>query len=478
MKRPLAELVQVRPSPAAWQAAPTCHAAHDRTATPHRRTVAGQPAGLERDRLEHDQLTALIASRYNTHRPRELAAILQQRSPNPMTKDEAEKLITAAEELRNRLLTQHTPTGQRTPPRRYYLPEQLAAHHIDPRNARTAALDFAAIAHHPDDRAAYLKHLRAHDHEQTAGLAEGNFDALEIEITALLTELRKNPRARRIANEYDSTAGRWKIRRLTLAENTALDIAQRLAYFEERLSHYRKADRENNKRKTRAEERQQLEAEYHNTRPPEADELDGWLPVHISKPPREIAHLGRLGRKRSTSDTGKTPNRIANYCGDPLRRIYTRKTRGTNALVIVDCSGSMSLTADDLDAILKASTGATVVAYSAGRDDDRTPNTYLLAHNQRRVRHLPDFAGGNGVDAPAAAWAIKNYRKAGAPVLWITDGRATGQSGYSTYKLRKQCQKLAQKHAITVARNVEEALADLATLAAGHRPPRRLDTFE
>ena len=158
-----------------------------------------------------------------------------------------------------------------------------------------------------------------------------------------------------------------------------------------------------------------------------------------------------------------------------MRRIFTRNTRGTNALVIVDCSGSMSLTPDDLAAIMSASAGATVIGYSAG--DSTNPNTYLLAHNGRRVRHMPDFNGNNGNDAPAASYAINNYHKTGAPILWITDGQATGKHDATSRDLRTECRKLAAKHGVTISPNVRQALDDLAQIRAGKRPPQRLRTF-
>jgi hypothetical protein len=91
---------------------------------------------------------------------------------------------------------------------------------------------------------------------------------------------------------------------------------------------------------------------------------------------------------------------------------------------------------------MKSSSGATVIAYSSSGGDE--PNTHLIAHDSRRVRDLPNFAGGNGIDGPALLWAIKNYRKQSAPVLWITDGGVTGIGDTSNRELRHQCYKIAK----------------------------------
>jgi hypothetical protein len=452
--------------------------AHTPTANPKRRTIrAHDPNRIDQPRAEHDHLVALIASRYNTQRPNALALLLADRTtpgnPTPEQIAQALPLIHAAQELRNRYLAQQLPTGQRTPPARYYIPEQIAHHHADPNTKRNPGLDLAALAHLTDDRETYLRHLP----ENLRNLANHYLAEIDCELTQLRHDLHENTTRRQRNVAWNPTTNQIETYRLNRAEITTLEIARALTHYTRQHAGHAKQDQ----RKTKQDQRNQREQDKqpHTARPEMTDELSGWLPLRIAKPPREIAHLGRFGRKRALSDTGKNPNRIANYIGDPTRRIYTRKTRGTNALVVVDCSGSMSLTHDDLDAILRASTGATVVGYSGSRrqHQDNEPNTYLLAHNQRRVRHLPDWCGGNGVDAPAVSWAIKNYRKQNAPVLWITDGKATGSGDHTSPYLSRQCRRIAQKYGAIIAPDVETALQDLAQLRAGQRPPQRLDTF-
>lgn len=480
MTRPLPEIL----NGGKWQTQPTSHEPHTPTANPKRHKIAAHPTNTDpTERTARDHLTALIGSKYNSRRPTALANTLSDTTPYPMphpqhaaTLATSRQLFHAAEELRNRLLAHHTPTGQHTTPPRYHLPDQIARHHADPKTRRNLAHDLAAIIHHPIDLTTYLNTLRTLSPE-LADLATRTAERAQ-EQTAYLVKQLQTPehRARvrmsahtatRNANRTDQTYARLS---LTAAEYAALSIAHTLNNYQQQAGQARNSDQRAAAKKRRAHKQHKG-----NALPQDLDDLEGWHTVVPNKPPREIAHLGRLGRRRTLSDTGKTPNRIANYCGDPLRRIYTRKTRGTNALIVVDVSGSMRLNTDNLDQILRASHGATVVAYSA--TDDTTPNTHLLAHNSRRVREMPEFSGGNGNDAPAVAWSIKNYRKHRAPVLWITDGRATGRYDNGNPHLRAQCRRLAERHAITVARTVPEALRDLATLAAGRKPEPRLYTF-
>ena len=482
MTRPLPEIL----NGGEWQTQTPSHSPHAPSANPKRRQIAAHKRTDEThaDRETRDHLTALIGSKYNSRRPEKIATYLAGGAPYPVPHDQhaaiqktARELFHAAQETRNRLLANETPTGRRTDPQRYALPDQIARHHADPKTKRNLALDLAAIIHHPQDLATYLATLG----KLSPHLAELADNAARHATRAthdLLQQLQTpTGRKRGALSSYTHqrgethTAQTWQLIRATPAELAALAIANALREYQTEATAARKRDKRAANKKRQAE--RLLRGNAH---PGDADDLQGWHAVVPNKPPREVAHLGRLGRKRTLADTGKTPNRIANYCGDPLRRIYTRKTRGTNALIVVDCSGSMNLDTSHLDQILKASHGATVIAYSA--DDDSTPNTHLLAHNSRRVRQMPDFSGGNGNDAPAVSWAIKHYRKHTAPVLWITDGRATGRGDVSSPDLRRQCRRLAERHGVTVARNVPEALRDLATLAAGRKPEHRRYTFD
>lgn len=465
MTRPLPELL--RPNERkVWRTKPPTHLAHERTATPHRHKINAHPqtSQIDQDTQTRDNLTALIGSKYNTRRLRDLARIANPIKPDP-------QLITASEELRNRYLLTQTPTGATLPQARYYLPEQLANHHADPKTKRNLALDLASLIHHKRDTATYLKQLAI----KSPALAEhaGHVvTAIRTHLDHLTTHLRNNPAKLVRASTWENH-GKIRNYRLTLAEDNATDLARLLNNYA--TQHERLTRQDANARRKKQRETRRTETTAHANRPNDSDALDGWHTLVPCKPPREVAHLGRLGRKRTVSDTGKTPNRIANYCGDPLRRIYTRKTRGTNALVVVDMSGSMSLDESDLDQILRASCGATVVGYSA--DNDTDPNLFLLAHNSRRVRTMPETSGGNGIDAPAMSWAIKHYRKHNAPVLWITDGAVTGRGDVSSRNLRDQCRRLAHKYGITVAKDVPQALRNLATIQAGKRPEPRHYTF-
>lgn len=465
MKSTLPELIEKRAG-AHWRHTPAPTRAGAPTANRNTRTISHDTD--DNDTAHAQRLAALVASRHNTRRPKQIAEIVGD-TPDDLA------LFHAAQELRNRLWAARTTIGRNLPPPRYYLPEQLAAHHATTppeQLAATLAEQLAAIIHHPQDLAAYLTALHTrHDSPNLARAIKDTATLINDHAEKQADALRTKPKQRHAERIY--TTNGTKRRLLTNAEYAA----HLTHYFLNSLNQHADALARRDKQHQRKTKRDNRRRKIERTNGGKAGEQDlsGWYPVIMSKPDRELTHTGRLGRRRIATNTGKNPNRIHNYAGDPARRIFSRNTRGTNALVIVDASGSMSLTADDLGRIMTASAGATVIAYSAA--DDHTSNTHLLAHKGRKVRNLPRFPGNNGNDAPAAAYAIANYRKTGAPVLWITDGRATGRGDTTNAELRAQCRKLAQKHGVIVSPNVEQALADLAAIKAGKRPPQRLHTF-
>jgi hypothetical protein len=153
---------------------------------------------------------------------------------------------------------------------------------------------------------------------------------------------------------------------------------------------------------------------------------------------------------------------------DPERRIFTRKTRSLGAVVVIDCSGSMSLSDRDLAEMMKASAGATVLCYSTGNEATaEQPNAWVVARKGRQVRRLPDFPGGNGCDAPALAYGVHLRSSSSQPVIWISDGKVTGLGDVSTPELRKQCNRLIQRHGIIHVRNVRQAINKMKQLQGG-----------
>lgn len=197
-------------------------------------------------------------------------------------------------------------------------------------------------------------------------------------------------------------------------------------------------------------------------------DLKGWYPLFVSKPPLDVPHTGKLGRRLMYTNEGKYPRNIGRLITDPERRIFTRKTRSLGAVVVIDCSGSMQLTDEELAMLMKSSAGATVVAYSTGdRADTENPNCWVVARKGRQVRRLPDFPGGNGCDAPALAYGVSLRSNSSQPVIWVSDGRVTGIGDEHSRSLWDQCKRLINRHGIYHVETVREAVQLMRKLQGG-----------
>jgi hypothetical protein len=177
-------------------------------------------------------------------------------------------------------------------------------------------------------------------------------------------------------------------------------------------------------------------------------------------------HIGKIGAKRSPSDTGRVIRHPSRALTDPARRVFDRRARSKNALVVLDMSGSMNYTTNHLDEILERCRGAVVVGYSIASNDY---NFHLLARDGMRVAELPSHGGANGLDGTALTYAVAKYRKnSTTPIVWVSDGEVNGL-GDSTILAADMIQRLRK----TGAHHVESASAAIELLdrmAQGHRP--------
>jgi len=203
---------------------------------------------------------------------------------------------------------------------------------------------------------------------------------------------------------------------------------------------------------------------------PNGKPIDGeglWETGIIGKPRLEISHSGLMGRRKVALQQGNKIRHLQRLITDPEMRIFGGKTRALGGVVVVDCSGSMSLTDEEMHEIMRSSAGCTVIGYSSGAEP--TPNIYVLARNGRQVRHMPDWPGGNGVDGIALEYALQ-FRRYNAPMIWVSDTQVTGVSG-SNEKLRQMCLDFCAKHNVHIVGNTQKATTLLTQLQAGRKVP-------
>jgi hypothetical protein len=177
--------------------------------------------------------------------------------------------------------------------------------------------------------------------------------------------------------------------------------------------------------------------------------------------------MGAIGRKRIASQTGRNPRRMSRLLTDPERRIFDRTVKGAGGVVLIDTSGSMSLSHDEVMEMVLSAPSALVAQYSGGRSN--RPNLYVVANRGKCVRELPTPNGGNGMDAPALRWAIGKRQRTTAPVIWVSDGGVTGKGDGWYDDLAMECINLVKRHGIYTAETPEQAIAMLKAMAKGEK---------
>lgn len=187
-----------------------------------------------------------------------------------------------------------------------------------------------------------------------------------------------------------------------------------------------------------------------------------WEELKVSKPILTKTVMGAIGRKRIASQTGRNPRRMARLLTDPERRIFDRTVRGAGGVVLVDTSGSMSLSRDEVEQVVLHAPSALVAQYSGGCYSK--PNLYVIANKGRMLTALPHPNGGNGCDYPALEWAIKQRQRKNSPVIWVSDGQVTGKGDAWSYDLAMDCIKLLKKEGVYVVPTPYDAIELLKKL--------------
>jgi hypothetical protein len=165
----------------------------------------------------------------------------------------------------------------------------------------------------------------------------------------------------------------------------------------------------------------------------------------------ERAPAARRGRPAVTGTTLRYPGRLLT---DPHRRAFARRARHRGGVVLVDQSGSMDLGGDELASLLKRSPNALVVGYSHRPGDlGLTPNVWVLADRGKVATTWPAGNVGNGVDGPALRYALAR-RRAGEPVVWVTDGQVTDAHDHPDEALTLECAELVRRHGVRLVRDL------------------------
>lgn len=446
----------------------------DRRADPARRTTVS--AHDDDPDARTSRLVALVAGTYNGPQRRSTP-----RRWLPDLGPSALRVWDSAQDARNRATVRAT-YGEALPCP--HLPRSLAVRHaryfeadpatLAPNSWESVALEVLAILDDPETMSAYHEALSAIAPEFGREVGHLLARSVTLEEMAHPSNLRGTTKCGHISR---TRSGR--VARVTRAHSVAATLATEVAQFAERGGS--RASRKAKARRASEEEanryRDHAEAQVvdpHGHPPANLVNFSEWHKLNVAYPDRPVAHSGRCGRSRSATNAGRAPRYLSRMITDPERRLFARTSRGTRALVVVDLSGSMNLEASDIEALLDASVGATVVGYAANNDE--RDNCQVLAHRGRRVRDVVRTSSGNGVDAPAFVWAVRQFANSRTPLLWVTDCEAVGRHG-QTFEILDECRKVAKHYGARIEPDVPNALEALRDLGRGRARPSNPSKF-
>ena len=195
-----------------------------------------------------------------------------------------------------------------------------------------------------------------------------------------------------------------------------------------------------------------------------------WAPLIWGKVPLTAVSKGRLGKRRVAMAYGRNPRRIARLYTDPQRRVFDHERRAKGGVVLIDGSGSMQLSRQNVLDILRVAPGATVAIYSdMDEGAGNRPNIHVIAKDGKCVTEadMPSFGAGNGVDLPALEWAIEQRKNKKTPVVWVTDGGVCVPNGGWNQLLAKVCIDTAKRNNVICVDHVDSAIKQLQALNNG-----------
>lgn len=193
---------------------------------------------------------------------------------------------------------------------------------------------------------------------------------------------------------------------------------------------------------------------------------EGWMAMSVQRAPLERAARRGPQRKYSARDEGAVPAGMHRYLTDG-RIFHQRVRRVGRSAILVDMSGSMCWSEDEVLEILDASPATAIALYSAS---SRLQEGILriVARNGRRCEAqyiTPPSAHANGVDGPALLW----LREQSGMRIWLSDGMVTGKSDGHNEQLLSQARAIVQRSKIMRVSTAEQCVA-VATGAVKHAP--------
>lgn len=185
-----------------------------------------------------------------------------------------------------------------------------------------------------------------------------------------------------------------------------------------------------------------------------------WGDMRIVKLPLTVrTAASRLARKRTKRRRGNALSYAHRWATD--KRIFKRTKRGRGGVTLMDVSGSMHLSIEQVDAFLEQQPTGMMAIYR-GHDGKMGHLAIIGAKGYRATaRAIRQYLGGsNIIDGPALAWLCKQK----GPRFWVSDGIVTGINEAQTHNLITECLALQKKGRIPRLHDPESALKYLRAM--------------
>ncbi len=148
------------------------------------------------------------------------------------------------------------------------------------------------------------------------------------------------------------------------------------------------------------------------------------------------------------------------------QQVFRRRVPKPGGSLLIDQSGSMSLSATEIDELIELLPAAIIAGYSGSMSSDgtgdlrifadkgkRCPSHLLHSYPQKHERAGQGFPGGNVIDRDALLWLADQK----GPRIWVCDAGVTGVGDEMAKNIITDCFTLVRKHKIIRAGSVADA---------------------
>jgi hypothetical protein len=192
-----------------------------------------------------------------------------------------------------------------------------------------------------------------------------------------------------------------------------------------------------------------------NYKPNLNDMAGKWGKMQIFKPHLEVNLQSKIkgGREYRPMDYGVNPKYMNRWCVD--KKVFKQKQRVYGGTILIDASGSMSFSGEDILEIMQMLPAVTIAMYNDRGQDWETGSLRIIGQNGKRVNqdYLDRWTGGgNLVDGPALAWLAKQPPKR----IWVSDMYVFGLHNSNSNNLLKDCIEQCKRSGITRLADVDE----------------------